>query len=115
MILLTGSANLGLMKSVSESLAGRTLYLESPPFYPVEWNSSSPSALAPLESLFRTDFQTNSWPTLEGGRHSWLLKGGFPYEGPGFSTNPVKPRIYYWSNRLGHEVDFVLEANNEIA
>jgi uncharacterized protein len=26
----------------------------------------------------------------------------------------MKRRIYYWRNRLGNEVDFVLEADNEI-
>jgi uncharacterized protein len=78
MILLTGSANLNLMKSVSESLAGRALYLELPPFCPVEWESGSPTALAPLEALFKPDFHIKSWPTLEGDWHSWLLKGGYP-------------------------------------
>lgn len=78
MILLTGSANLALMKSVSETLAGRSLYLELPPFCPVEWASASPSALAPLETLFKQDFQIKSWPTQAGNWHSWLLKGGFP-------------------------------------
>ena len=78
MILLTGSANLSLMNSVSESLAGRALYLELPPFCPVEWDSGSPTALAPLESLFKKDFQTSGWPSLEGNWHSWVLKGGFP-------------------------------------
>src|SRR5690606_17826115 len=63
MILLTGSANLSLMNSVSESLAGRALYLELPPFCPVEWDSGSPTALAPLESLFKKDFQTSGWPS----------------------------------------------------
>jgi uncharacterized protein len=78
MILLTGSANLALMATVSETLAGRSLYLELPPFCPVEWASDSANSLAPLESLFKPDFQIKSWPTHTGDWHSWLLKGGFP-------------------------------------
>jgi predicted AAA+ superfamily ATPase len=54
-ILLSGSANLLLMKSVSESLAGRALYFELLPFaygeefgrnYP-EWISQLPEGMPP--------------------------------------------------------------------
>lgn len=78
MFLLTGSANLSLMQSVSESLAGRALYLELPPFCPVEWDSENPKVLDPLDRLFQPTFNSKDWPTDQGSWMSWLLRGGFP-------------------------------------
>jgi predicted AAA+ superfamily ATPase len=77
MILLTGSANLALLKTVSESLAGRAYYLELPPFAPLEWTETK-DPLAPVESLFGADFSTQIWPTKKGDWKSWVLRGGFP-------------------------------------
>lgn len=77
MYVLTGSANLSLMQSVSESLAGRALYLELPPFCPLEWTSTDPEALGPLDALFASDFHARQWPRGGGGWKSWLLRGGF--------------------------------------
>lgn len=78
MFLLTGSANLSLMQSISESLAGRALYLELPPFCPIEWVSDDPQPLDPLDQLFRPTFNTRNWPTLGGDWKPWALCGGFP-------------------------------------
>ena len=74
--LLTGSANLLLMKSVSDSLAGRAVYLELPPFCPAEWLERA-DGLAPLDRLFERDFEISDWPEAEGAWQSWLLRGGF--------------------------------------
>lgn len=78
LFLLTGSANLSLMHSVSESLAGRALYLDLPPFCPVEWNSEDPDVLHPLDSLFKSDFHSGHWPATSGQWTDWTLSGGFP-------------------------------------
>ncbi len=85
--LVTGSANLSLMQNVSESLAGRALYLELPPFCPLEWTSENPQCLEPIDSLFKDKFQIQDWPcpknktTTEETKNNWvtwLLLGGFP-------------------------------------
>jgi hypothetical protein len=77
MILMTGSANLALLQSVSESLAGRAYYIELPPFAPLEWQESA-EALAPFKSLFDPKFTTKDWPAKKGDWKSWLFRGGFP-------------------------------------
>jgi uncharacterized protein len=75
---LTGSANLLLMKGVSESLAGRATYLELPPFCPTEWNGGK-NPLQPLDALWADEFNpTKEWPQVEGDFPFWLLRGGFP-------------------------------------
>jgi uncharacterized protein len=75
--LLTGSANLLLMGKVAESLAGRAVYLELPPFCPTEWQEC-PKGLEPLDRLFERDFAPDDWPDETGDWRSWLLRGGFP-------------------------------------
>jgi hypothetical protein len=75
--LLTGSANLLLMSQVAESLAGRAVYLELPPFCPAEW-LEHPEGLAPLDRLFEPDFNLTDWPEETGDWPGWLLRGGFP-------------------------------------
>lgn len=75
--LLTGSANLLLSHRVSESLAGRALYLELPPFCPGEWMERT-GGLRPLEALFAGDFSPADWPREKGDWIRWLLRGGFP-------------------------------------
>src|ERR1017187_768669 len=52
---LTGSANLLLMGRVADTLAGRAIYLELPPFCPNEWLQAS-EALEPINRLFAPDF-----------------------------------------------------------
>jgi hypothetical protein len=74
---LTGSANLLLMDRVAETLAGRAIYLELPPFCPAEW-SQNDRALRPIDRLFATDFDLREWPDEEGNWQRWLLRGGFP-------------------------------------
>ena len=43
------------MKGVSESLAGRAVYFDLPPFCPVEWLEKK-EPLTPLDKLFEDDF-----------------------------------------------------------
>lgn len=76
--LLTGSANLLIMKGVSESLAGRAIYFDLPPFCPVEWLENT-DPLRPIDSLFESSFDIRKdWPAGRGDFPRWLLKGGFP-------------------------------------
>jgi len=74
---LTGSANLLLMKHVSDTLAGRAIYLELRPFCPTEWQERK-DTLLPLERLFAPDFDWREWPDEPGDWPTWLLRGGFP-------------------------------------
>lgn len=74
-VLLTGSANLALMSRVSESLAGRAIYLELPPFAPGEWMEEERPL---LDLLFEPSFDGSAWPTTPGHWKPWLLKGGMP-------------------------------------
>ncbi len=94
MFLVTGSANLSLMHTVSESLAGRALYLELPAFCPVEWESEAPDVLAPLDKLFQADFRSKDWPTDKGNWRSWLLRGGFP---PALNMDSPEDRDLWFS------------------
>lgn len=75
--ILTGSANLLLMKQVADTLAGRAIYLELPPFCPAEWQARQ-GALQPLDNLFNADFDWQTWPAESGDWPLWLLRGGFP-------------------------------------
>ena len=75
--LLTGSANLLLMANVAESLAGRAVYLELPPFCPLEWQERH-DGLRPLNALFEPGFKLTDWPDEAGDWADWLLRGGFP-------------------------------------
>lgn len=75
--LLTGSANLLLMGRVADTLAGRAIYLELPPFCPAEWQQRK-SALQPFDQLFDPGFNFRDWPVEQGDWPAWLLRGGFP-------------------------------------
>ena len=75
--ILTGSANLLLMEKVAESLAGRAIYLDLPPFCPAEWLERK-DALAPLDRLLAKDFDWREWPDEPGDWPAWLVRGGFP-------------------------------------
>lgn len=76
--LLTGSANLLLMKGISESLAGRAAYFDLPPFCPVEWLEKK-DPLVPVDKLFVDAFDFKKhWPEGKGDFPKWLLRGGFP-------------------------------------
>ena len=75
--ILTGSANLLLMKHVADTLAGRAIYLDLRPFCPAEWQERK-DALLPLERLFAPDFDWREWPDEPGDWPTWLLRGGFP-------------------------------------
>jgi len=74
---LTGSANLLLMERVADTLAGRAIYLELPPFCPTEWQERK-GAVSPLDRLFEADFDWREWPEEPGDWPGWLLRGGFP-------------------------------------
>lgn len=76
-ILLTGSANFSLLRSVADSLAGRAVYLELSPFCKGEWEGSRKS-LDLIDGLFREKLDIDAW---EGPRVDWrqmLCRGGFP-------------------------------------
>ena len=60
-LLLTGSANLSLMGTVAESLAGRAIYLELLPFCPAEWSGEAVTATG-LDALFAAKFSAADWP-----------------------------------------------------
>ena len=75
--ILTGSANLLLMKHVADTLAGRAIYLDLRPFCPTEWQERK-DALLPLDRLFAPDFDWREWPDEPGDWPRWLLRGGFP-------------------------------------
>lgn len=76
-LLLTGSANLALMERVAESLAGRAIYLDLPPFCPAEWRGEPVSTIG-LDGLFAAKFSANDWPTRACAWESWVVRGGFP-------------------------------------
>jgi predicted AAA+ superfamily ATPase len=76
-ILLTGSANFSLLRSVADSLAGRAVYLELSPFSRGEWEGNRKS-LDLLDGLFQENLAIDAW---EGRRVDWremLCRGGFP-------------------------------------
>jgi predicted AAA+ superfamily ATPase len=75
--ILTGSANLLLMKHVADTLAGRAIYLDLRPFCPTEWQERK-GALSPLNRLFAPDFDWREWPDEPGDWPRWMLAGGFP-------------------------------------
>lgn len=75
--LLTGSAHLLLAGRTAESLAGRAVYIELPPFCPLEWRSDT-GMLRPLDRLFDEEWEPAAWPARTGDWHAWLLRGGFP-------------------------------------
>ena len=76
-ILLTGSANFSLLRSVADSLAGRAVYLELSPFCASEWSGNKKS-LDLIEGLFSDKLDIDAW---NGPRADWrkmLCGGGFP-------------------------------------
>lgn len=75
--LLTGSANLLLMGRIADTLAGRAIYLDLPPFCPAEWQERE-GGLSSLDRLFDKDFDLREWPKETGDWPAWLLRGGFP-------------------------------------
>src|SRR5664279_759502 len=75
--ILTGSANLLLMKHVADTLAGRAIYLDLRPFCPTDWQERK-DRLLPLDRLFAADFDWREWPDEPGDWPLWLLRGGFP-------------------------------------
>lgn len=85
---LTGSANLLLMGRVADTLAGRAIYLELPPFCPAEWLQRK-EELDPLDRLFAADFDWRDWPDEKGSWLRWLLRGGFP---PALAIEPDRDR-----------------------
>ena len=75
-ILLTGSANFSLLRSVADSLAGRAVYLELSPFCASEWSGNTKS-LDLIEGLFSDKLEIDAW---QGPRADWrkmLCRGGF--------------------------------------
>ena len=91
--LLIGSANLLLMSRVADTLAGRAIYLQLPPFCPAEWRQRK-GALRPLDRLFDPGFDLREWPTERGDWPAWLLRGGFP---PAVSITADSDRALWFS------------------
>ena len=89
--LLTGSANLLLMGKVADSLAGRAVYLELPPFCPAEWLERA-GGLEPLDALFEREFDARSWPEAESDWQGWLLRGGFA---PALASDDASRNIWF--------------------
>ena len=80
--LLTGSARLPLLKAAADSLAGRAVYFDLPPFCPREW-AADPQQLRPLDALVSGSLGPGDWPVPEDLSdkdtwQGWLLRGGFP-------------------------------------
>ena len=92
--ILTGSANLLLMKHVADTLAGRAIYLDLRPFCPTEWQERK-DALLPLERLFAPDFDWRDWPDEPGDWPRWLLRGGFP---PALKINSEADRSLWFTS-----------------
>jgi predicted AAA+ superfamily ATPase len=76
LFLLTGSTNILLLKSVSDSLAGRAVYLELMPFCPSEFVSDN-SMPGLIDRIFEPDFSFRDWPGSVPNWQSWLFRGGF--------------------------------------
>ena len=76
-ILLTGSANFSLLRSVADSLAGRAVYLELSPFCTDEWRGSRKS-LDLIEGLFSDKPEIEAWQGPRVDWHKMLCRGGFP-------------------------------------
>ena len=76
-ILLTGSANFSLLRSVADSLAGRAVYLELSPFCTDEWRGSRKS-LDLIECLFSDKPEMDAWQGPRVDWHKMLCCGGFP-------------------------------------
>jgi predicted AAA+ superfamily ATPase len=76
-ILLTGSANFSLMRSVADSLAGRAIYLELSPFCRSEWNGDW-TGLNMIDGLFAEKPELEPWLGREMDWRETLCRGGFP-------------------------------------
>ncbi len=102
--LLTGSANLLLMGHVADTLAGRAIYLELPPFCPAEWQQRQ-DALTPLDRLFDPGFDFREWPAETGNWPAWLLRGGFA---PALSISADADRALWFSAYIQTYLERVL-------
>lgn len=78
-ILLTGSTNLLLMANVADSLAGRAIYFELPPFSPLEWSTKG-NEIDIIESLFENKMDLSLWQSTNSKNDcfEWIIKGGYP-------------------------------------
>ncbi len=76
-ILLTGSANFSLMRTVADSLAGRAIYLELSPFCRSEWDGSR-AGVELVEGLFGDKLDMDVWSAGETDWRDTLCRGGFP-------------------------------------
>ena len=134
---LTGSAKLLLMGSVADSLAGRAVYLELPPFCPIEWleragcliariapYASSPvTGLVNSKKLYWNDCGLAAWLANVRSRQDlrprhdqgfWLEQTLYQSLQSWRSLDGASRRIWYWRDRSGREVDFVLEKDGAL-
>ncbi len=75
--LLTGSAQFSLMRDVADSLAGRAVYLDLPPFCPLEWQGSDTTADL-FDCLFADTLDFSPWnkSAASDAWRQWVLRGG---------------------------------------
>jgi len=110
-VLLTGSANLLLSHKISESLAGRAVYIELQPCCPCEWLGRI-AQLDRLTDLFRNDLRASDWPEESGEWREWLLSGGYP---PVLSMEPDSGRDFWFRGYVQTFVERDLRALSEIS
>ncbi len=109
--LLTGSANLLLAQQASDTLAGRAVYLELPPFCPAEWLQKE-HALRPLDALFQEEFRLEDWPDQTGNWTDWLLKGGYA---PALNIPAPEDRALWFSSYVQTYLERDLRQLSDVA
>ena len=77
--LLTGSAQFGLMRNVSDSLAGRAMYLDLAPFCPMEWEQVAHAETLLCDLFSEKQSPDSRWLSSKehGDWMNWVLRGGF--------------------------------------
>jgi hypothetical protein len=112
--LLTGSAQFGLMRNVSDSLAGRAIYLDLGPFCPLEWEGVAHGESL-LGELFREEQNPDSrWMSQNGHGDwmDWLLSGGFA---PALDIPEADGRAIWFSGYVQTYLERDLRELSEVA
>jgi len=112
--LLTGSAQFGLMRNVSDSLAGRAIYLDLGPFCPLEWEGVAHGESL-LDELFLEKLNPDSRWLLQDGHGDWmdwLLSGGFA---PALDIPETEGRAIWFSGYVQTYLERDLRELSEVA